>query len=93
MWKQMTYHVYYTVLGNEDYTKVDSLDETVVLTRWTDRFLCLLDVFWVWDGWALDSFSTSNLSIMLDEDDNNDELIIKIEQYLLRQSFVYDLAE
>ena len=31
--------------------------------------------------------------IMLDEEDNNDELIIKIEQYLLRQSFVYDLAE
>ena len=41
----MTHHVYYTVLGNEDYTKVDSLDETGVLTRWTDRFLCLLDVF------------------------------------------------
>jgi len=24
--------------------------------------------------------------IMLDEEDNNDELIIKLEQYLLRQS-------
>ena len=65
----MTYHVYYTVLGNEEYTKVASLDEpSIVPVR-------------------------QNCPIMLDEEDNNDELIIKIEQYLLRQSFVYDLAE